>query len=92
MARHACDGIIQDNYGGVGFIISNINQACDAGMDKGGIADHRYCPACILFIPRLHKAVKPGNRRPHTYGGVYGPKRRNGSQSIAPYIAQNRKL
>ena len=76
MSRHARNRVVKYDYRGIRFIVSNVNQTGDAGMDKCGIADDRHSPSRRSFLPGLYEAVKPRDGSAHTHGSVNGAKRR----------------
>ena len=88
MTGHTGDGVIHNNNGGIGFVIGCIDQAGNAGVHKGGVANdcHSLSAAC------LGEAVQTGNGSAHADGGIQRCQRRHSAQRIAADVTKGRNL
>ena len=64
MTGHTGNGVIYDNNGSIGLVVSHVDQAGHTGMHEGGIADHGHGVAVSSTLQCLGKTMGTGNEAP----------------------------
>ena len=72
MARHAGDGVVQNDHGGVALVVSNVCKTGHAGMHEGGVADDCHGLALALLAQCLIKAVEGADGCAHAKRHFHG--------------------
>ena len=92
LTGHAGDGVIQNQYQRITLVVSNINQAGNTGVNKGGVTDYRYG---FLFAFRTSCFVKTMERRyrcAHADAGIHRIQRRRRAQGVAANVTADKHL
>ena len=92
VAGHAGDGVIKNDDGGVGLVVGDVDEARDAGVHEGAVADDGHGLPLHLAAAGLVEAVEAGDGGAHADGGVDGAEGGHRAQGVAADIAQHREL
>ena len=69
---HAGDPVIHDDGDHLAAVIDRVDQGRDAGMEEGGITNHRHM---LLGAASFDRPMRHGDARPHASAGMNGAER-----------------
>ena len=92
MARHARDGVIEDDDGGDALIVGDVGKPRHARVHERAVADDGDRLFLALFAERLVEAVDARKRGAHAGGDVEGVEGSRRAQRVAADVAEHGEL
>ena len=92
MSRHAGYGVVKNDNGRIGCIVSDVHKSRHTGMHKRGVSDNGNGFLLSFRSARFVKAVNARNGRAHAKGRVKRVERRLSAERITADVAENRNL
>ena len=91
MAGHAGDAVVQHDDGRVAVVIGDVNEAGDAGMDEGGVADDGHALG-FIFRVGLIPSMERGDGSAHADAGVNHAQGSGRAQGVAADVSADGDL
>ena len=92
MSRHTRDGVVQDDDGGIGSIVSDVDKTGHARMHEGGVTDDGHGATLAGLAADLVEAVHARDRCAHTKHRIHGVERLCHAEGVATDVTDDGDL